>query len=74
MFFKDDTTKSTNTANELGLANVGGVFVVLVGGMGFACMVAVFEFLWKSRKVAIEEQVSIYSWDDPEKQTNIFLT
>lgn len=31
---RDDTSKSNSAANELGLANVGGVFVVLMGGMG----------------------------------------
>lgn len=55
---QDDTSKSSSTANELGLANVGGVFVVLMGGMGIACVIAVCEFVWKSRKVAIEERVS----------------
>lgn len=54
---KDDTSKSSSTANELGLANVGGVFVVLMGGMGVACVIAVCEFVWKSRKVATEERV-----------------
>ncbi|XP_076549026.1 kainate-type ionotropic glutamate receptor subunit 1D isoform X4 [Osmia lignaria lignaria] len=53
---RDDTSKSSSTANELGLANVGGVFVVLMGGMGIACVIAVCEFVWKSRKVAIEER------------------
>lgn len=57
-FVKDDTTKSSSAANELGLANVGGVFVVLMGGMGVACVIAVCEFVWKSRKVAVEETVS----------------
>ncbi|EZA54440.1 Glutamate receptor, ionotropic kainate, partial [Ooceraea biroi] len=55
---RDDTSKSSSAANELGLANVGGVFVVLMGGMGVACVIAVCEFVWKSRKVAIEERVS----------------
>lgn len=55
---QDDTSKSSSAANELGLANVGGVFVVLMGGMGIACVIAVCEFVWKSRKVAIEERVS----------------
>lgn len=55
---QDDTSKSSSTANELGLANVGGVFVVLMGGMGVACVIAVCEFVWKSRKVAVEERVS----------------
>jgi ionotropic kainate glutamate receptor 2 len=54
---QDDTSKSSSTANELGLANVGGVFVVLMGGMGVACVIAVCEFVWKSRKVAVEERV-----------------
>lgn len=46
-----------NKANELSLANVGGVFVVLMAGMGLACLIAVFEFVWKSRKLATEESV-----------------
>ncbi|XP_030025525.2 glutamate receptor ionotropic, kainate 2 isoform X3 [Manduca sexta] len=54
---RDDTSKSSSTANELGLANVGGVFVVLMGGMGVACVIAVCEFVWKSRKVAVDERV-----------------
>ncbi|XP_076630842.1 kainate-type ionotropic glutamate receptor subunit 1D isoform X3 [Colletes latitarsis] len=54
---RDETLKSSSTANELGLANVGGVFVVLMGGMGIACVIAVCEFVWKSRKVAIEERI-----------------
>lgn len=57
-FPQDDTSKSSSAANELGLANVGGVFVVLMGGMGVACVCAVCEFVWKSRKVAVEERVS----------------
>ncbi|KAL2747620.1 hypothetical protein V1477_004312 [Vespula maculifrons] len=56
---RDDTSKSSSAANELGLANVGGVFVVLMGGMGVACVIAVCEFVWKSRKVAIEERKSM---------------
>lgn len=57
-FDQDETSKSSSTANELGLANVGGVFVVLMGGMGVACVIAVCEFVWKSRKVAVDERVS----------------
>ncbi len=47
----DDKTK----ASELSLANVGGVFVVLLAGMGLACLIAVFEFIWKSRKMASDD-------------------
>ncbi|XP_034252804.1 glutamate receptor ionotropic, kainate 2-like isoform X2 [Thrips palmi] len=56
---RDDPSKSSSAANELGLANVGGVFVVLLGGMGVACVIAVAEFVWKARKVAVEERESL---------------
>jgi ionotropic glutamate receptor len=39
-----------DSANELGLANVGGVFVVLVAGLGLSVVAALLEFLWKARK------------------------
>ena len=56
--FKPDDDRLSN-ANELSLANVGGVFVVLLAGMGLACLIAVFEFIWKSRKLANEDNVRI---------------
>ena len=55
MLQKEDT--HANKASELSLANVGGVFVVLLAGMGLACLIAVFEFIWKSRKLASSENV-----------------
>ncbi|CAG0882501.1 unnamed protein product [Cyprideis torosa] len=58
---KDEAAKSGGSANELGLANVGGVFVVLLGGIGIACLIAVCEFIWKSRKLAIDEKDSLFS-------------
>ncbi|XP_067123751.1 glutamate receptor ionotropic, kainate 2 isoform X1 [Centruroides vittatus] len=52
---KEDSS-TASSANALGLANVGGVFVVLLAGLGIACIIAVIEFIWKSRKVATEER------------------
>ena len=49
-FQNEDENKAK--ASELSLANVGGVFVVLLAGMGLACLIAVFEFIWRSRKLA----------------------
>ncbi|XP_034252798.1 glutamate receptor ionotropic, kainate 2-like isoform X1 [Thrips palmi] len=46
------------SANELGLDNVGGVFVVLISGCAFAFLVAVLEFILNTRKVAIEYKIS----------------
>ncbi|XP_063889783.1 glutamate receptor ionotropic, kainate 2-like isoform X1 [Scylla paramamosain] len=44
-----EDSEGSDKAIELGLENVGGVFVVLVVGMSLALMVAVCEFAWKSR-------------------------
>ena len=46
----DDTSKKSE-ANELSVDSVGGVFVVLIGGMGVACLISVLEFLWKRRSL-----------------------
>ena len=35
----------------MNLGNVGGVFVVLIIGLGIACVIAVFEYLWRSRQL-----------------------
>ncbi|KAM7307983.1 glutamate receptor ionotropic, kainate 3 [Ixodes scapularis] len=40
---------SLSAASELGLSKVGGVFVVLLAGLGFACIIAVVEYLCKAR-------------------------
>ena len=38
-------------AAALGLSNVGGVFVVLIGGLTLACVIAFFETLWNKRQI-----------------------
>lgn len=44
-------------ASELNIESVGGVFVVLVTGVGIGCLFALFEFVWKSMKLARHERV-----------------
>ena len=44
--------KGGGGVNELSLDNVGGVFVVLIGGLIISIATAVLEFLWRSRKNA----------------------
>lgn len=53
----DDSKKTSSIVTELGLGNVGGVFVVLLCGLGLAIVVALMEFLWKARKRASEDKV-----------------
>lgn len=44
-------------ANSLGVDNIGGVFVVLLCGLAFAVIIAIFEFCYNSKKNAITEKV-----------------
>ena len=46
------------SSSQLSLANLGGVFIVLVGGMFISVIIAVFEFSWKRRKLLVDENVS----------------
>lgn len=52
---KEEAGASKGTS-ALGLANVGGVFVVLLTGSCIACITAIFEFIWRSRKAVPEER------------------
>nr|XP_015925655.2 glutamate receptor ionotropic, kainate 2 isoform X3 [Parasteatoda tepidariorum] len=52
---KDDD-KKPSSASELGLPNVGGVFVVLLAGLGMAAIIAVFEFIWRTKKIPRDER------------------
>lgn len=45
-----EDSKKGSGVNELSLANVGGVFVGLLGGLGFSFIVALFEFFWRAMK------------------------
>jgi hypothetical protein len=46
-----DDSKKGSAVNELSLANVGGVFVVLLGGLAFSILMALCEFMWRARKI-----------------------
>ncbi|KYN07195.1 Glutamate receptor, ionotropic kainate 2, partial [Cyphomyrmex costatus] len=54
---KDETEKSASTS-ELGLASVGGAFFVLMCGCGASFFIAICEFLWNIRKVAVTERIT----------------
>ena len=48
----EDSKKSqSGSVTALKIDNVGGVFVVLIGGLSLAFCVAIFEFLCDSRKM-----------------------
>ncbi|XP_011061884.1 PREDICTED: glutamate receptor ionotropic, kainate 2-like isoform X2 [Acromyrmex echinatior] len=45
-----------NKANSLGVDNIGGIFVVLLCGLAFAVLIAIFEFCYNSRRNAPAER------------------
>jgi len=44
-----DDKKKESKASSLGVANVGGIFVVLFVGLALAVIVAALEFVWNNR-------------------------
>ena len=68
---KSVSASASDSAAELGLENVGGVFVVLGGGCMVAFIIAIFEFLWNIKEVALEEKIPL--WDAMKKETKFAL-
>lgn len=56
---KDEVEKDANTS-ELGMASLGGVFFVLMCGCSASFFIAICEFLWNIRKVAVIEKVNLH--------------
>ena len=54
-----DQISGKGSSAQLGLANLGGVFIVLLGGMFISIIVAIFEFAWKRRKLLVDENVRL---------------
>ncbi|GIY94543.1 glutamate receptor ionotropic, kainate 2 [Caerostris extrusa] len=54
------TSKSSGSVNELGLGNVGGVFVVMLLGIVLSALMGVIEFLWFQRKLKKESEMSLF--------------
>ncbi|KAH6927389.1 hypothetical protein HPB50_002656 [Hyalomma asiaticum] len=46
---KDTSESRTSASSELGLPKVGGVFVVLLAGLGVSCLIAFAELFFKAR-------------------------
>ncbi|XP_015787527.1 glutamate receptor ionotropic, kainate 2-like [Tetranychus urticae] len=57
---RDDKNKE-GKANALGVDNIGGVFVVLMGGLAVAIITALIEFCWNSKRNANNQRQSLCS-------------
>lgn len=56
----DEGVHSEGDAPELGMDNVGGIFLVLGVGLLIGIILGVFEFIWNVQKVSIDLKVIIY--------------
>lgn len=54
---RDEASKED--ANELGVENIGGIFLVLLAGLIIGVLVAIGEFIWKSKQNAEIDRVSL---------------
>lgn len=52
-----DSKQAASATIELKMENVGGVFLVLVAGLGISIVIGILEFLWNVRKVSLDEKV-----------------
>lgn len=53
---------------ELGMDNVGGVFLVLGAGLVISIIVGIIDFLWNIRQISIDEKVN---WIDTHLMTHL---
>ena len=64
---KCTTESKKKKTSSLEVTNVGGVFVVLIGGNVAAFLIALFEFLWKAWRNAKADKVNkfnkVCTWD-----------
>jgi len=54
-----DDSKSPSSASKLGLKNLGGIFVFLIGGLGLALIIAIIEFIVNATVNSKTDKVSI---------------
>lgn len=57
MVFFSTSQGAAATSAQMGLANIGGVFIVLLGGMIVSCIIAVVEYAWGKRMLLQDENV-----------------
>ena len=58
--------KGDSKANALGVENVGGIFVVLLGGLTLSIFIALFEFIWNSKSNATQDKVNVSITKSPK--------
>lgn len=68
---------SAEEANALNVSNVGGIFLVLLGGLGVSSICAIIEFIWKThpsskvKKKALETTCDLMELSKKESKTSL---
>jgi len=57
--------KDSSQAAALTIANVGGIFVVLLAGLAVACFTAFMEYLWMGRKIVRNKKLAMWGDGSP---------
>ena len=45
------------SSDQMGVAALAGLYMMLIAGIAFAAIIAVCEFTWRKRKLAVDENV-----------------
>merc|ERR1719431_916962 len=58
----------------MNVAALAGLFIMLIGGMLVASMIAVCEFTWRRRKLAVDDEASVFAemWEEFKFAINPF--
>jgi len=71
----DDACKNTEgSSDQMGVGALAGLFMMLVSGMVVASIIAVCEFTWRRRKLAVDEDASVMAemWQEFKFAVNPF--
>ncbi|XP_077488765.1 glutamate receptor ionotropic, kainate 2-like isoform X2 [Amblyomma americanum] len=63
---------AASSTSEMGLSNVGGVFLALIFGCGGAIVIVTLEFFWKIKKIPYGERDSV--WIELWKELKVVLS
>ena len=70
----DNEVNTDESSSELGIENVGGVFLVLTVGILLSFLISLVEFLWNVHRISVDELVpfSVVFWTELKFSLNLF--
>ena len=59
------------SGDQMSVAALAGLYMMLIAGIAFAAIIAICEFTWRKRKLAVVENVSSGSLDTWERLSRL---